>query len=569
MTITALRAGLTAALVLSGVPCSGRADEPSKKPEEAPRFIDRFKAEPARPKAKEPIQFLDSYEQARAEAKATQRRILVYFTGPGCAWCRVLETRTFTDAEVVDLSQKYVCVELRTDRDTKLADEFQIDSIPRSIVLMADGSTLDQRVGYLAATDYAAWLGTGLTRAPKPGERSAERRLPPPVIGPAEAEAGLTIWFVDNERVAAGWGELDAFRHPMLLGLLSVWGFNARVEHLSRADFPGRWQQAEALRRLPDLIAATNWAGLVRDLEKENRLRAVASERLTFMPENASCQDFLHRFLWLVRGSAHESNTRRAIGAILSPGPGLELPGPSLASGAGRDEAEDSARRAVAAFVSGDPAGLKTVASRRSSQLAECVRPGKLLKEMRVKAGAVDLRGNEWLAVGTVEATFENDRFLGADPVMVVLVREDGHWKAFDVSRDAVNIKNVVPRLCKFLATSRATNSQPAEPRLLVPLDGQSVSETLRDLRWMVPAGGEPLLAQVCEVRSGNLDEPGASWPDVRLYVFPPEPREGMFNVFTGIMGSNMSWGVWTIGQSGRVAVSPLAHFKVQPPRVK
>src|SRR5947209_6673048 len=125
---------------LKWVTCSGRADEPPKEPVDPPKFIDRFKAEPVRPKAKEPIRFLDSYEQARAEAKATNRRILVYFTGPGCAWCRVLESRTFTDAEVVELSRKFVCVELHTDRDTKLADEFQIDSIPRSILLMPEGA---------------------------------------------------------------------------------------------------------------------------------------------------------------------------------------------------------------------------------------------------------------------------------------------------------------------------------------------------------------------------------------------------------------------------------------------
>ena len=73
-------------------------------------------------------------------------------------------------------------------------------------------------------------------------------------------------------------------------------------------------------------------------------------------------------------------------------------------------------------------------------------------------------------------------------------------------------------------------------------------------------------MAQICEIRMGNTDEPESSWPQVRLSVFPAEPREGEVNVFSGVMGSNMSWGVWTIGQSGRVAVSPVAHFKVQPP---
>ncbi len=287
------------------------------------------------------------------------------------------------------------------------------------------------------------------------------------------------------------------------------------------------------------------------------------------MNENASCQDFLHRFLWLVKGSTHESNARKAIGPILSPGPELEMPGPSLSMELGRDEAESTAKRAVEAYLSGDPAGLRSIAARKSSQLAECTRPGKWIKDMRAKAGAVDLRGNEWLAIGIVEATFENDRSVGSDPVVVVLVREDGRWKTLVVSRDVVNVKNVVSRLCPLLDKLRPTNAQPPEPRLLSPLDGQTMSETLRDLSWTVPAGGEPLIAQVCEVRMGNSNEPESSWPDVRLNVFPAEPGGGKVNPFSGVVGSNMSWGVWTIGQSGRVAVSPIAHFKVQPPRVK
>ena len=43
----------------------------------------------------------------------------------------------------------------------------------------------------------------------------------------------------------------------------------------------------------------------------------------------------------------------------------------------------------------------------------------------------MELRGNDVLAVADiVETSFENGRELGADPVVVVLVREDKHWKA-------------------------------------------------------------------------------------------------------------------------------------------
>ena len=104
-------------------------------------------------------------------------------------------------------------------------------------------------------------------------------------------------------------------------------------------------------------------------------------------------------------------------------------------------------------------------------------------------------------------------------------------------------------------------------PASLMPLDGQVVNEERPDLRWEIPGEGS-LLAHVCEQRYGPGDEEDTSWPEVRLAVFPAEPRSGKVNVFSGIIGKGMSWGVWTIGRDGRVAVSPPAHFTVEFPSV-
>ena len=356
------------------VPGVVHADDKGKDLSQPMKSLDRFKNEPVRPKASDSIRFLDSLEKARSEANTDKRRILVYFTGPGCAWCRVLEARTFTDAEVVALSRKYVCVELHTDRDGAIADQLRIDSIPRSIVLQSDGTTVDERVGYIPAADYAAWLSTALLKKPEDKSKTSDR-IPPPAAGASEADANFTIWFVDNDRVTANWADQDAFGHPLLVQLLSASGLKPRIEHMDRAQFTARWSQADPMHRLPDLLCPTNWAGTIRELEKAGRVRAVGSERLTAHTDNASCQDFARRFLFMVRGSANESNGRKAVELLLMPGPEIELPGPRLAESAGREDAETTARAAVVAFMSGDAAGIKTVASHRSSQLAECTRP--------------------------------------------------------------------------------------------------------------------------------------------------------------------------------------------------
>ena len=269
-----------------------------------------------------------------------------------------------------------------------------------------------------------------------------------------------------------------------------------------------------------------------------------------------------------MRGSLHESNGRKAVELLLTPGPEIELPGPRLSDAAGSAAAETAARRAVIAYMSGDAAGLKAVASHRSSQLAECTHPTTWMR-MKAQAGAVELRGNERLAVGLVESTFEGDRFLGGDPIAVALVREDGDWKVLSICRDVVTVKDAVPALCGMMARLDGSTSDPPEPRLVEPREGQEVGEGHPFLSWTVDPGGGPLLAQVFTYQYGDFGEKEASWPEARLKVFPAEPRHGKVAVLAEIVGPRMSWSVWTIGQGGQVAVAPAAHFGVAPTKIK
>ena len=97
------------------------------------------------------------------------------------------------------------------------------------------------------------------------------------------------------------------------------------------------------MHRLPDLLCPTNLAGTDPRTGEGGRFRAVGSERLTARTDNASCQDFARRFLFLVRGSFHESNGRKAVELLLMPGPEIELPGPRLSESA--DEKMQKPRR--------------------------------------------------------------------------------------------------------------------------------------------------------------------------------------------------------------------------------
>jgi len=116
-----------AAVLIS--PARANDDEPAK-------VDDRFASKPNRIKTATPIQFSRSWDEATAQASRTGRRLLAYFTGDYCGWCRAMEKRSFTDAEVVELSKKFVCVEINIsgDQTSRLADKYRVDSIPRTIM---------------------------------------------------------------------------------------------------------------------------------------------------------------------------------------------------------------------------------------------------------------------------------------------------------------------------------------------------------------------------------------------------------------------------------------------------
>ena len=117
---------------------------------------------------------------------------------------------------------------------------------------------------------------------------------------------------------------------------------------------------------------------------------------------------------------------------------------------------------------------------------------------------------------------FHGKHMIGADPVLVVLRREQTRWKAFSVSSELLSIESL-PELARLAFRPPATSAgrAPAAPQLLHPGDGGRHGEAGRSFAWEIP-GDTPLAAQVCEV---FLDDKESHWPLSRLKVFPGEPR--------------------------------------------
>ncbi len=470
-----------------------------------------------------------------------------------------MEKRTLTDAEVVELSKKFVCVKLDWEKEPQLYDKLGVDTIPRSFILTSEGVRIDMLADYRPAAEYAEWLRTG--RAKPLAQVTDEKPKVPTAVGATETEAGILVWFVDGPRTMKRWADPKAFDHRQLLHILRATGSSPRVEHLAFSEFPACWERAAAARRLPDLIASEKLPASARDLERQGRLLAVISQRLSWMPGLASCPDFTGRSLQLLHGGPHDSAARRGVDLILHPGPETDLPGPRLPNAADPVGAEDTARRAIACYMAGDPRGLKEVASEESPQLTRCINPQAWRRGLAVRTGPIEIRGGKDLAFAKVEVTYRGKGNLGADSFLVVLRRESSRWRAFSVTGDIESWK-WLPDLLGLIHPQDGA-AIPATPRLVWPADRALLPDLKRPLAWQIPEGEETIVSQVCMLMGEELhaDARGESWPYASLVMCPGMPRGSSISASRYNPGLPARWCVWSIGIGGRMSVSEVRGY--------
>lgn len=122
------------------------------------------------------LKWLTSLPDAKAQAKAENKLILMEFTGSDwCPPCKKLHSLVIESEAFAEFAKdKYVLVELDFPRrkeqsaelkaaNKALSEEFKVEGFPTVIILDAGGKELHRKVGYggTPAADYLAELGKG------------------------------------------------------------------------------------------------------------------------------------------------------------------------------------------------------------------------------------------------------------------------------------------------------------------------------------------------------------------------------------------------------------------------
>lgn len=122
----------------------------------------------------ERIGWQTSYAQAYEQAVKTQRPLVIKFTAPGCAQCEKLQTETMVDETVVKLiEERYVALELDTERNAELIEKFRVQSFPATLVVNPDLQIVKRIEGFQSASAMAYELTSSL-----PENRKAPTSFP-------------------------------------------------------------------------------------------------------------------------------------------------------------------------------------------------------------------------------------------------------------------------------------------------------------------------------------------------------------------------------------------------------
>jgi thiol:disulfide interchange protein len=104
------------------------------------------------------VKWRDNLEAARSESNAAGKPLLLYFTADWCGPCQQMRRTTWADARVKAALDGYVPVKIDVDQFPDVAQQFDVLSIPRLVLLDRAGNAVASREGLVEPHAMIEWL---------------------------------------------------------------------------------------------------------------------------------------------------------------------------------------------------------------------------------------------------------------------------------------------------------------------------------------------------------------------------------------------------------------------------
>lgn len=108
------------------------------------------------------LRFVEGYRAGAELAAQTKKPMLLFFTAEWCHFCHQMANEAFTDEQVVNLSDRFVCVLVDADREPQICQHYGVRAFPTIQFVSSRGQQLHTMVGKKSAHDLVREMHSAL-----------------------------------------------------------------------------------------------------------------------------------------------------------------------------------------------------------------------------------------------------------------------------------------------------------------------------------------------------------------------------------------------------------------------
>ena len=94
------------------------------------------------------------YDEGKARMQSEGKKGFLNFYADWCKYCKVMDDETFTNAAVIAyLNRNFIAMKVNSDKETKRAADYDVQGLPSTWFLRANGDRISNRPGYIPPKD--------------------------------------------------------------------------------------------------------------------------------------------------------------------------------------------------------------------------------------------------------------------------------------------------------------------------------------------------------------------------------------------------------------------------------
>ena len=115
------------------------------------------------PAEKGSINWYKDLPEAKTQAQAQNKPILIDFYTDWCGWCKRLDKDPYAHKDVADFAKGFICVKINADEHRQLTKEYGVRGFPTTVFLRPDGVLIEAVPGYMPPDKFLTLMKRMLT----------------------------------------------------------------------------------------------------------------------------------------------------------------------------------------------------------------------------------------------------------------------------------------------------------------------------------------------------------------------------------------------------------------------